>query len=115
MTGADTRTSIRPVLIISTCDGPAEDVDRTCRALLERKAISGANIVRNCDTLYLENDTIEVAKETIILMRSHEALVPTIQEVLLNLGHDDIEISVVAATQENRNYLEWIMTATATT
>ena len=94
------------LLITTSTNGEAEQISRL---LLERRKAACVNIISGVDSLFLWNQKLDSAKESLLIVKSRASLIPEIIDLVKGVHSYDVpEIIALPIIGGNPDYLEWI-------
>jgi periplasmic divalent cation tolerance protein len=96
------------VMAISSCSSRAE-ADAIARALVEQRLAACVQIVPGAVSVYRWKDAIEQAEETLLFIKTAEALVTGLREALARLHSYEVpELIVLPIVDGAPAYLAWM-------
>jgi periplasmic divalent cation tolerance protein len=94
--------------------GPREDAPALARLLVEERLAAAVNIIDGAQSVYRWRGAIEEARETVLVVKTREALMPRLTERVLGLhSYQCPAVVAVPITGGNADYLAWIDEQTA--
>lgn len=86
-----------------------EEGRRLARAVLERRLAACANLVPGVQSLFWWEGRLEEAEETLMILKTKEAVVPLLIEAVKALhSYAVCEVLTLPVLQGNQSYLDWI-------
>ena len=87
----------------------AEEAQKISRALLKRRQAACVNIVSQVDSSFWWQDKLDAAKESLLIVKTKESLLPEIIKSVKKLHSYDVpEIIALPIVGGSGEYLEWI-------
>jgi periplasmic divalent cation tolerance protein len=95
------------VVFITTRD--AEEAQKIAKALLKRRQAACVNIVPEVDSHFWWQDKLEAAKESLLIVKTRESLLPDIIKSVKKIHSYDVpEIIALPIVGGSEEYLDWI-------
>lgn len=100
------------IIAFTTC-ASAEKAAKIAEALVAQKLAACVNIVDNMSSVYQWQGQIEQSKETLLMIKTRQALFKPVQKAIQDLHEYELpEIIAVPIEAGETNYLNWIQSAT---
>jgi len=95
------------VILITTKDVP--EAKKIAQALLNKKVIACANIVKDIQSLFWWKGKVDKAKEVLMIIKSKKEHFQKIIKIVKSLHSYDVpEIIALPIVAGNKDYLKWI-------
>jgi len=95
------------VVLITVKD--AEEAQKISNALLKRRQAACVNIVPQVDSRFWWQDKLDAAKESLLVVKTKESLLPDIVKSVKKLHSYDIpEIIALPIVGGSQEYLDWL-------
>jgi periplasmic divalent cation tolerance protein len=96
-------------ILILTTTSSKEEAESIAGLLLEKKLAACINIVDNLTSIYIWKDKKEKGSECFLLIKSKQALLRRIKDVIKEKHSYDVpEILTVKINGGNKEYLDWM-------
>jgi len=101
-----------PVVVLITA-GSQEEARRIADLLVSKKKAACVNIVPEADSLFRWKGKIESARESLLLVKTREALLPGIISLVKQIHSYEVpEIIALPIVSGSEDYLRWLDSAT---
>jgi len=103
------------IIVFNTCDS-AEIASSIAETLVGKKLAACVNIVKNIESVYQWQGKIEHDKEILLIIKTRQSLFSQLEQAIQELHNYELpEIIAVPIVSGEKNYLNWIQSATLAT
>ena len=103
------------IIVFNTCDS-AEIASSIAETLVSKKLAACVNIVNSIESVYQWQGKIEHDKEILLIIKTRQSLFLQIEQTIQELHNYELpEIIAVSVSSGDKNYLNWIQSATLAT
>ena len=103
------------IIVLNTCNS-AEVASLIAESLVAKKLAACVNIVNGVESVYQWQGKIEHDKEILLIIKTRKALFSQVQNAIQELHNYELpEIIAVPIDTGEKNYLNWIKSATLAT
>jgi len=89
--------------------GSLEEAQEVARKLVKSRDVACAQITPAIESVYIWEDHLETAHESKVVFKTHESKFDAVKEVIQKeCSYDVPEITKVAISGGNKEYLDWI-------
>lgn len=102
-------------MVLTTCNS-SEMASQIAETLVARKLAACVNIVKGVESVYQWQGGIERDKEVLLLIKTRQMLFSQVEKAIQELHNYELpEIIAVPIVTGEKNYLNWIQSATKAT
>ena len=99
---------MKPVFVYITCKDEQEAL-KIAKAIVQEKLAACANILPGMKSVYFWEGEMQVDQETVLILKSHEALYPELEEKVKEIhSYDTPAILALPLIAGNLDYVEWM-------
>ena len=103
------------IIVLTTCNS-AELARSIAETLVSSKLAACVNIVKGVESVYQWQGTIEHAQEILLIIKTRQSLFPQLKSAIQALHDYELpEIIAVPIEAGEKNYINWIQSATLAT
>jgi periplasmic divalent cation tolerance protein len=103
------------IMVLTTCNS-SEVASSIANILVANKLAACVNIVNNVESVYQWQGKIEHDKEILLIIKTRQSLFSQIEQMIQELHNYELpEIIAVPIEAGEKNYLNWIQSATLAT
>ena len=103
------------ILVLNTCNSD-EIASKMAETLVSKKLAACVNIVKNVESIYQWQGKIEHDKELLLIIKTRQSLFSQLEHEIQELHDYELpEIIAVPIEAGEKNYLNWIKSATNAT
>ena len=96
-------------MVVLTTTATREEAEKIARVLLEERLVACVNIIDAVSSLFWWQGRIDMSREFLLLMKTHESLFSELAEKLGSMhGYQVPEIVGLPITAVSEHYLEWL-------
>jgi len=103
------------IMVLTTCNS-SETSSLIAEALISNKLAACVNIIKGVESVYQWHGKIEHDKEILLIIKTRESLFSRVEQMIQELHSYELpEIIAVPIKTGEKNYLNWIQSATLAT
>jgi periplasmic divalent cation tolerance protein len=103
------------IMVLTTCNS-SETSSLIAEALISNKIAACVNIIKGVESVYQWQGKIEHDKEILLIIKTRESLFSQVEQTIQELHSYELpEIIAVPIKTGEKNYLNWIQSATLAT
>ncbi len=103
------------IMVLTTCNS-SETSSLIAEALISNKLAACVNIIKGVESVYQWQGKIEHDKEILLIIKTRESLFSQVEQTIQELHSYELpEIIAVPIKTGEKNYLNWIQSATLAT
>lgn len=103
------------IMVLTTCNS-SETSSLIAEALISNKLAACVNIIKGVESVYQWQGKIEHDKEILLIIKTRESLFSQVEQTIQGLHSYELpEIIAVPIKTGEKNYLNWIQSATLAT
>ena len=103
------------IMVLTTCNS-SETISLIAETLISNKLAACVNIIKGVESVYQWQGKIERDKEILLIIKTRESLFSQVEQSIQELHSYELpEIIAVPIITGEKNYLNWIQSATLAT